>query len=65
MKQRTGETSYRYGRHADAQSDDPHAETQGDDADVLDAVVGEQPFQVVLRKRKQDAQDAGAQADHA
>ena len=42
--------------HADAEPDQ-------DDADVLDAVVREEPLQVVLGEREDDAEDAGDDAE--
>ena len=39
------------------------AQPKRDDADVLDAVIGQQPFQVVLRQGVEHAEDAGDDAD--
>ena len=41
----------------------PDAQAQRDDADVLDAVIRQQPFQVVLRQRKQHAEHTRSQPD--
>ena len=34
-----------------------------DDADVLDAVIREQPLEIVLRERKHDAEDPGRRSE--
>ena len=49
-------------RAAQRTADQGQAEAHDDDADVLDAVVGEQPLQVVLADGKGDPEDA---RDHA
>ncbi len=39
------------------------ADAEQDDPDVLDAVIGEQPLQIVLRQREQHAENAARCAD--
>ena len=46
-----------------ARPDQPEAEAERDDADVLDAVVGEQALEVVLGQREQHAEDARDRPD--
>ena len=65
MQQRAGETDSRHCREARAKSEYSHTETQGDDADVLDAVVSEQALEVMLRQREQDAHYSGGETDPA
>ena len=49
-------------RAAQRTTDHGQADAHDDDADVLDAVIGEQPLQVVLADGKRDPEDA---RDHA
>ena len=65
MKQRSGKTGSGYRRRADTQPHDPDAETQSDNPYVLDAVIGEQAFEIVLREREQHAQDSRGESDRA
>ena len=63
MQQRRGEGERRRPRHAIRLEGERQAEAHDDDADILDAVVGEQALQVVLHQRVQDPHDAGHPGD--
>ena len=49
MKKAAGETKKRQHRRSGADAKKPDAQTHHDNADILDAVIREQPFQIVLR----------------
>ena len=63
VQQAAGEAQGRHRRVLVADPQDADAEPQRDDADVLHAVVGQQPFQVVLRQGVEHAEDARNDAD--
>ena len=50
-------------RSAQRSSHQSQAKAHDDDADVLDAVIGQQPLQVVLADRKGHSEDAGNDAE--
>ena len=56
VEQRAGKAEDREAGLSKGQSQEADAETQGDDPDVLDAVVGQQPFEVVLRQGEEHAE---------
>ena len=47
------------GRLAISEGNHPGAQPEEDDADVLDAVIGEEPFEIVLHQRIQHTEDGG------
>ena len=63
VQQRRGEGDRRPGRLALGGEEDRGAEAERDDADVLDRVEGEQPLEVVLDERVEDAAERREQAD--
>jgi len=63
MKQPARKAEDRQRRRMDVHAQQAQAQAHRDDADVLDAVIGQQPLEVMLRQREQHAQDAGHHAD--
>ena len=63
VQQGAGDPQQDQGRHGEAAPEQGQAEADGDDADVLDAVVGEQALEVVLGQRQGYAADPGDDAE--
>ncbi len=63
VQQGGGERDRRPGRRAGVGEQQRCAEAEGDDADVLDRVIGEQALEIVLHERPQHAPQARQQAD--
>ncbi len=63
MQQRAAKAQHHQHRRTRAHAQQSDAQPQRNDADVFDAVIRQQPLQVVLGQRKQHAQHARTQPD--
>ena len=63
VEQRRGRRQRGRPRHVVGGERQPKTQTDEDDADVLDGVIGEQALEIVLHQRMQDAQDRAGAAE--
>ena len=63
VQQARGEPDHGQGQHSGGEPHHADADPEQDDADILDAAVGQQALEVMLRHRKQHAEHAARRTD--
>jgi len=63
VEQSAAEAQHRQHRHAGGNTQRPETQPECDDADVLHAVIGQQPLEIVLGKREEHAEDTRRHPD--